>query len=421
MLLPLLFLLNGATQVEAFMSPTPLTTIIIPRPGRPAPLFFASSSNDNLDHFHADLRKVLSPRQDFFEYFVDRLNRHVKPIVLPHDVDGAEKSYKMLQHMIRIGCWSEESFQLVMRAFLQRGRIRWKSPTESTTCAADQLEYLWMQLQQLATDDVDDETLLLVLEAYAVCATPRGERNYAMRAQDLLPNLHQRTPEALSHLVHAWAWQQANKDTGECAQRAQNILEELESMTKDPEFLIPAYNYVLEAWSKSLDAPEKANAMFEKRKKLGGVTMGCYTNIILAWSKARDGVQRANDLLNDMLELYHKGKFAPGEEPELIAFNSVITAWGRTQQPATAERIMHLMEDTRLKCTTLVLDVLTYNAVLHAYFQSAQSDVALARALEIVKYMEDNADDQPEIRPDNYTYNTLMKVRDKRSMMVGEM
>jgi hypothetical protein len=80
MLLPLLFLLNGATQMEAFMSPTPLTTIIIPRPGRPAPLFIASSSNDNLDHFHADLRKVLSPRQDFFEYFVDRLNRHVKPI-----------------------------------------------------------------------------------------------------------------------------------------------------------------------------------------------------------------------------------------------------------------------------------------------------------------------------------------------------
>lgn len=345
------------------------------------------------------------------EYFVNNLDRHQRPIILPYDVDGAEKSYKMLQHMVRIGCWSEESFQIVMRAFLQRGRVRWKlGQTETFTCAADQLELLLLELEQIieVTETISEETMRLVLQAYAVCATPRGERNYAMRAEELLQRM-EHTTESLLLIIHAWAWQQANKEMGDCAKKAEEYLIQLEELTDDPVIRQQAYDYVLEAWSKSKDAPEKANAIFEKRQKLGHVSMDCYTNIILSWSKSPGGAQRANDLLNEMLDMFHRGIFPAGQEPELIAFNSVITSWGKAQRPDTGELILHLLEETSRKCTKLVPNVLTYNAVIHAHYLSSNSKVALERGQALVQYMEVHALEEPEIQPDIFTYNTLMK------------
>ena len=408
----LVVVLSGVVQLDAFLYQKQSQKEFQKSKSKSS-LFLASSSN--LNRFHLDLRNVLSPREDCSGYFLHHLERHSKPIILPYDVDGAEKSFKMLQHMVRIGCWSEESFQIVMQAFLQRGRVRWKVGPSEYTCAADQLEHLVSELESTKGTTATTSTLLLLLQAYATCATPRGERNYAMRAQDVLQRMSHRTTESLPLLIQAWAWQQANKEPGTCAQRAQELVLELEQLTTDPTILKPAYDLVLEAWSKSKDAHEQANAIFQKRLKLGQVSMACYTNIILAWSKAPGGALRANDLLADMLDLFQKKKFAPDEEPELIAFNSVITAWGKAKQPSQGESLLHIMEETRLKCSTLIPNVLTYNAVIHAYFQSANSQVALERALALVRYMEDNVEEQPAIQPDNYTYSTLMKVSCNKS------
>ena len=416
-------LLLCSSGIHAFLLPYAriLLPVLTSKAIRTNPLFISNSNsnsnnNDNnlLERFHVDLRKVLTPRDHVCsEYFVNNLDRHQRPIILPYDVDGAEKSYKMLHHMVRIGCWSEESFQIVMRAFLQRGRVRWKlGQTETFTCAADQLELLLLELEQIieVTETISEETMRLVLQAYAVCATPRGERNYAMRAEELLQRM-EHTTESLLLIIHAWAWQQANKEMGDCAKKAEEYLIQLEELTDDPVIRQQAYDYVLEAWSKSKDAPEKANAIFEKRQKLGHVSMDCYTNIILSWSKSPGGAQRANDLLNEMLDMFHRGIFPAGQEPELIAFNSVITSWGKAQRPDTGELILHLLEETSRKCTKLVPNVLTYNAVIHAHYLSSNSKVALERGQALVQYMEVHALEEPEIQPDIFTYNTLMKVR----------
>ena len=409
MALSCLVILNGAAQLDAFSCRKESQKLKLKSKSS---VILASSASSNLDRFHSDLRNVLSPQEDYSVYFLHHLERHSKPVILPYDVDGAEKSLKMLHHMVRIKCWSEESFQIVMQAFLQRGRVRWKLGPSEYTCAADQLEQLVLELESTSGTTATTFTLLLLLQAYATCATPRGERNYAMRAQDVLQRMSHRSTESLQFVLQAWAWQQANKEPGTCAQRAQELVVELEQLTTDPTILRPSYDLVLEAWSKSRDAHEQANAMFQKRLKLGQVSMSCYTNIILAWGKAPGGAQRANDLLMDMLDLFQKGKFSPDEEPELIAFNSVITAWGKAKQPVLGERLLHLMEETRLKCTKLIPNVLTYNAVIHAFFQSANSQIALERALALVRYMEDQVEEQPAIQPDNYTYSTLMKVNE---------
>ena len=149
----------------------------------------------------------------------------------------------------------EYAYIKIMKIILQRGRLRWKRNTyntnDSTTssssnsnnnsnnnnnnnnniiCAADQLEELLQEYESQSTllsDSIPSSDTLatttdtsktttgtssttsttittiipplgcslemynLVLEAYAICATPRGERQYAQRAHALLQRMEQ--------------------------------------------------------------------------------------------------------------------------------------------------------------------------------------------------------------------------------------
>jgi tetratricopeptide (TPR) repeat protein len=386
-----------------------------------------------IERFHADLERVLSRSRGSRQE--GRMERRKRPPVLETDVDGAERAYAMLQHMIELGVANETSFQMVMEAFAYRGRLRWKTVDSngeaSIICAADQVERLLQQLEYQDTD-VSVDTYNLLLQAYANCATPRGERNYAMRADALLERMDSFDTQSLTHVLHAWSWQQANLQSGECAQRATEILERLEE-TIDPASrtesiqLMQCYDWVLEAWSKSSSegSSQKADSIFQRMKQLklimpfedDDADESCalpnaesYSNIILAWSKSpgESAVLRANELLLEMIDEFRAGNLA-NSEPELIAFNGVITSWARLGRPDKAESALWLMVGMQNECERLVPDVLTYNSVLHSHVMSRDKSKALDRIIDIVTYMEDHWKEQPQIRPDSFTYNTLMK------------
>lgn len=409
-------------------------------------------SNSQQDRFHSDMLRVLASRAD---RGVARLaensiqERRQRPVILEHDKDGVQRVFTMLDRMVEMGQATEETFQIAMQACLQRGRLRWRNTNSGgdgashqaspVICAADQMEILLGQLDGIVSE-VSLETYLLVLEAYATCSTPRGGKYYARKAEALLErmvdrgvigakrvedmNQEEEIPVAvLVHVLHAWAWQQENKKDGECAEIANNYLEKIEqsSQKTSTEVLLQCYDWVLEAWSKSGSprSGERAIEVFLNMKHLNEtqststiLDTQTYSNAILARSKCREpeSAQQANDLLLEMLKCFEEGAF-PTSEPELIAFNGVITAWARNGKPTEAEKVLWLMNDVRSKCKNLIPDVVSYNSVLHSYVMSPDKKEALKQIRHLVEFMEANCEEQSAICPDSFTYNTLMKVR----------
>ena len=84
-----------------------------------------------------------------------------------------------------------------------------------------------------------------------------------------------------------------------------------------------------------------------------------YSNAILAFAKCPNGA-----LLQEMVEQYNAGALVQSE-PELIAFNGVISAWARVGRTNKAKSVLWLMDTFAEQCQSLVPDVLTYNSVLH--------------------------------------------------------
>lgn len=437
-------------KIGDYSCPTSTLPFATTPPGRdevdPSESVASIPSNAQTGRFHQDMKRILESRAaaggvgDMAKASI--MERRKRPEVLDDDKDGVCRVLTMLDRMIQLELATEETFQIVMRACLRRGRLRWRNQKDGLVlpqiiCAADQLEYLLFQLRAISSN-VSLPTYQLVLKAYATCSTPRGGRNYAKRAEKLLrrmqddgvlgpPNLEDLGQEnsipveTLTHVLHAWAWQQANLRPGDCAERASDYLEQIENSPEnvDTEHLLQCYDWVLEAWSKSgsNDAAHQADQIFEKFKELNRTQTAStilntqsYSNAILAWSKNKEAgsAQRADDLLVEMLDNYHRGAF-PASEPELIAFNGVITAWAKLGNPEKAAGVLWLMEDVQTKCKDLVTDVVTYNTVLHSHVMSSNKTEALREIQKIVNFMEDNSVDQPAIAPDSFTYNTLMK------------
>ncbi|CAB9500208.1 Pentatricopeptide repeat-containing protein [Seminavis robusta] len=397
------------------------------------------------DRFHQDMKRVLEsrPESNLVIEMAEKsaLERRRRPEILEDDKDGVQRVLTMLNRMIQLGIATEETFQIAMRACLKRKRLRWRNKEDSRqiVCAADQLEELVNQLRPL-TSNISVETYQLVLEAYATCSTPRGGRNYARKADSLLRIMQEEgvfgmegvenvgeddlvPPEIVAHVLHAWSWQQANRQPGDCATKANQYLEQLEALSErdpiDPAILLQCYDWCLEAWSKSGSPGSnlKADQVFARMKSLNQtqsessiLDTETYTNAILSWSKCRDpgSAERAHELLVEMLQLYKQGAFV-STEPELIAFNGVITAWAKVGKPEKAREALRLMEDILSRCKNLVPDVVSYNTVLHAHVMSPNKKKALKEIRTTVQYLEENCIEQPAISPDSFTYNTLMK------------
>lgn len=382
------------------------------------------------ERFNEDMKRVLKLRQGNVDDQTSRA-RLMRPKVLESDVDGAERVLTMLNHLVEINTATEESFRIAMNAFLKRGRIRWMRG-QNIVCAADQVEDLLEKLIELKSPShVSIETYNIALEAYAICSTPRGERDYARRAESLMKRMEKvfddLPVDSYKHVLHAFAWQQANLEEGDCAKKAGDILKLIERRTEDGFTLMLCYDWTLEAWSKSgsVGSAGEAQALLDKMKTLN-LTLSnediesrahrildadTYCNAILAWSKNPEpvGAVKSNEILLEMIDLYKGGALPPESEPSLIAFNGVMAAWGRQGRADMAENVLKLMEDMRPKCSTLTPDAISYNSVIHAYLRSADKELALQKVLGIVEFMEENCQNQPAIKPNGFTYNTLMK------------
>jgi tetratricopeptide (TPR) repeat protein len=400
------------------------------------------------------MKRVLESRQHEMETRNEvvphlKLDRNQRPKILASDIDGAERVHGLLNVLCQRGLVTEESYQIVMRAYVNRGRLRWRpSPAsrramqdgkiggtnETTTllnrkviCAADQVEALFQEmLERFPANTISIETYNLVLEAYANCATPRGgERNFARRAQILLErmaSLFGEVPlESLMHVLHATAWQQANLQPGIYAEQANRYLEVISNRTEDPKRLLQALSWTLEAYSKSGSAGSapKAESLLTRMIEVNATIADCneyvgildaedFSNAILAWSKSNDSdaAEQAQKWLKRMLSLYSKGAFPPYSEPPLIAFNSVIVAWSRRGDYGRAAEVLWLIDKVSNFCQNLVPHVVSYNSVLHAYFRAK---APLDKVLSLVKFMHDNCDSQPAIRPNSFTYYTFLK------------
>lgn len=450
--------------------------------------------------FQNDMRRVLQQRKqqslqqpsasiivDTTTVSSDSLSRPQTPAMIFDDADGAERVLDMLEYLEPFQKVNEESYRIVMEAFVLRGRLRWKkrkrsnnynnnnddnslllSSSSSTTdrstatilCAADQVEELFQRLlRDKHPEDVPVslQTIRLVLQAYANCATPRGQRNYAQKAQALLERLEKRRQEQSPprkllvekededendlpleiylHVLHAHAWQQANRASAQSgAQAADDILEHMLWKQGDnkqnnrnnnnpsnhviPTAIIQGFVFVIEAWSKCIDGAQKCQERFDQLRSLlhrvenesdwKRLDADVYTNVILAWSKitnSPNATEKAYTLWKELIRKYRENTI---NEPPLIAFNSVITALARMGDIQRAQTVLDVLEELSCASTNLVPNAMPYNSILHGILHNF-GEKALPKASEIVQYMEEQKQTRPTVAPNCFSYSMLLK------------
>ena len=149
-------------------------------------------SNAATDYFHQDMLRLLSSRRGVNSTQglpLSPWERRSRPELINNDFDGAERVATMLQHMVQIGVATEQSYQIVLKAFRDRGRLRWRQSDSRVVCSADVVPTLLEELWDLTNGNVSVESCNLALESYAICATPRGERYFAHQAQEFITTL----------------------------------------------------------------------------------------------------------------------------------------------------------------------------------------------------------------------------------------
>eukprot|EP00536_Pseudo-nitzschia_multiseries_P016341 jgi/Psemu1/292479/fgenesh1_pg.1080_\ len=390
-------------------------------------------SKDPADRFHMDMKRVLESRMNAFDdssedsniETLSPMDRRNRPAILSQDIDGANRVTSMLRHMVNIGVANEESYQIVLGALCRRGRLRWIDGDSTVVCAADVVDGLIDELWERQNGNISTFTCNLALQAYASCSTPRGDRQYAEKAQSLLYDMENEgidpSIESFSHVINAWAWQQGNLRDGKCAKMAESNLKRLLEITPDDETKLQGYDWVLEAWSKSQERDAAAHAdrilremkMIKKKNSSLQTTLPnsqSYTNAILAWTKS-NSVAEAHELLYECISNFEKkGESSADQDPELFAFNGVISAWARIGRSDKAEEVLWKADEMRKKCESLTPDVFTYNSVLYGYLKDKKkSGDSLGKILNIFRFMDKHKEEQPAIVPDCFTYHCVLR------------
>ena len=387
-----------------------------------------ASPLDPAARFHSDMHRVMESRRNLSasaKIVLEPLERRKRPEVLTTDVDGAERVLSMLRHMVAIGVVTPESYRIALEALVRRGRLRWRRDDSLIVCAADEVKVIMHELWGVIGDgEITTEICNLALEAFAVCATPRGNRKYANDAQDLLDKMAENnvkiTAESLKHVVHAWSWQQENMQSGECTQMAQENFDRLLAHRPDVETLQQSRHWLLESWSKSSDdgAKEKAEeilddmiALRKKHPESQFPNSNSFTNAILSYSKNGEerSALKAQELLEMAISRFERGDFPENDLPDLIAFNGVLSSWAKIGRPDRAEVVLSKLVRLSEKYPELSPDIVSYNNVLNANLQGSDKIASLDRILEIVEHMEKIGEDHPKLKPDSFSYNVVMK------------
>ena len=169
--------------------------------------------------------------------------------------------------------------------------------------------------------------------------------------------------------------------------------------------------------------PRQAGGAAQERRKAESLESGHHPLMSLNLnldSLAQGGAaQRAQELLQRIEALYEEGYYAVS--PDSVSYNSVLKAWVKRNSPEKALELLQTMEEKQKhKNNNLhstinsnsngmavdggenVLNVISYNTVIHAYAQNGQYE----EAEQLLRKMQEHAD--PTIIPDTVTFNSVL-------------
>ena len=168
--------------------------------------------------------------------------------------------------------------------------------------------------------------------------------------------------------------------------------------------------------------PRQTGGAAQERRKAESLESGHHPLMSLNLnldSLAQGGAaQRAQELLQRIEALYEEGYYAVS--PDSVSYNSVLKAWVKRNSPEKALELLQTMEEKQehknnhLHSASSnsngmaadgggnVLNVISYNTVIHAYAQNGQYE----EAEQLLRKMQEHAD--PTIIPDTVTFNSVL-------------
>ena len=237
------------------------------------------------------------------------------------------------------------------------------------------------------------------------CLAKSGTKQDADQAEVLLRSMHERCrqgdtnlfPNSVSYasVINALSRSGAKN----APQRAERLLEELNrlSITMDISCSRVVYNAVLTVWARSDDpnASRRAEALVEKMKSMqqygnnnnqGGPDMFTY-NALLQTYAINQEAEKADALLRTLCNDYLK---QPGStKVDIIAFNTVISAWSRQRDNDAAVRAEEVFQTLERIQDQLGIrpDTVTYTSRISAW-SSSSDPWASQRVLSILSDMQ---------------------------------
>lgn len=129
--------------------------------------------------------------------------------------------------------------------------------------------------------------------------------------------------------------------------------------------------------------------------------MRCFTTCIAAWGRAGQP-ERAERLWHELIDLYQRLENDPQLASDTVAGNAILSAWarsGRSDASIQTKRVLaNIME------SGWEPNLVSYNCLLDAYSHDGKS----TDAVQLLRWLEDNADTHPSLAPDIVSYNTVL-------------
>ena len=288
-----------------------------------------------------------------------------------------------------------------MWQMVQGGSV-WMTP--DVTCYNTVLDCLAKSSSMDAADDA--ERLLRSMQSHSI------NGNYGA---SLAPNA-----VSYSSVINAWSKSGAKN----APQRAQDLLDELNTLslsTIDMTNVRVAYNAVVMAWARSGDpnASKRAEAIVEKMKQLeqqGGKNCGpdifTYNALLQSYAMNQQAEKAESVLLwlcKDYLE--HNGNV----KVNIIAFNTVISAWSRRREHDAAIRAEEIFSKLRHVQGPLGIrpDTVTYTSMISAW-SSSNDARAPQRVMNLLMDMQHRfqCGDQ-SCKPNSITFNWVLTALSK--------
>jgi len=192
-----------------------------------------------------------------------------------------------------------------------------------------------------------ERTYALVIDAWARCERLGGTGEAAQRAEDILNNMVRLYCEGLEVLpntvcfttcINAWGRCTGRDDAPDRAEALFDELVQLYDETGDKNFEPDkkCCSALVSAWCKAIHRPGSIDRAFEVLKKIDrfmAPDLFLYTIFLDGLAKRGNG-KAAEELLESLYEETHQSD--PSQSPDLLGYNCVIDAWARSKDPDKA-------------------------------------------------------------------------------------